>query len=120
MHDGIAGFVLGSNWRPVLNPTIGSGRPNHRVTAISPFAQTASGVAHVRPTVFPSAITSARRGGLAKALAKVGRAESRFLEQSRKRSVSTNPTQSMETSSLSVAIQGQRARGGKFDRGAKQ
>lgn len=49
-------------------------------------------------------MTSARRGGSARALAKVVRAETRFAEQSRKRSASNKATQSMETSSLSARI----------------
>ena len=56
-------------------------------------------------TGFPSATTSSRRVGLAKALENVGRPETRLAEQSRKRRAFNKATQSMETSSLPAIIE---------------
>lgn len=53
-------------------------------------------------TGFPSAMTSARSGGRARALAKVGSTESLFEEQSRNRRACSSATQSMELKSLSA------------------
>lgn len=62
-------------------------------------------------TGFPSAMTSSRPEGRARALAKVDRAESLFDEQSRKRRACSSATQSMELSSLSAGfLVGARAR----------